>query len=66
MATNRSVVEPAAADSGLALKVPGCFIFGLPGRNSRAAKMSARPVRHPPGKPPASTLASVVRSGVTP
>ena len=32
---------PAAAESGFALKVPLCFIFGCPGRNSRQARMSA-------------------------
>ena len=42
------------------------LILAWPGRNSMAAITSARPATQPPGRPPASTFASVVRSGVTP
>ena len=61
---------PAAAETGLALKVPGCWIFSWPAAAVRAkssrSSTSARPATAPPGRPPARILASVVRSGVMP
>src|SRR5262245_55160164 len=66
VATSFSADTPAAAESGLALYVPGCRIFGLPGRNSIAARTSARPARAPPGSPPARIFGGVVRLGFTP
>ena len=61
---------PAAADSGLALNVPAWATrelrsqSGSP-RNAIIDMMSRRPASAPPGRPPATILASVVRSGVT-
>ena len=61
---------PAAADSGLALNVPGWAIFSLPASlvtwKSSRSRMSLRPVTAPPGRPPARIFANVVRSGVMP
>ena len=70
MATILSAAIPAAAASGLALNVPRWIAPGRrpPNslRGSSTRMTSARPTTAPPGSPPVTTLASVVRSGVTP
>ena len=61
---------PAAADTGLALNVPGWAIFSVPWAlatsKSSQSRMSLRPATAPPGMPPATIFASVVISGVIP
>ena len=63
-----SAAIPAAAETGFALKVPGCPIFSRPWAaaisKSRSSKISLRPATAPPGSPPASIFARVVRSGL--
>ena len=60
-----------AADNGFALKVPACATrearshVGSP-RNPSIDMYVAAPQTAPPGNPPATIFASVVRSGVTP
>ena len=64
-----SAAVPAAADTGLALNVPGCAIFSRPARavtlKSSRSRMSLRPATHAPGSPPATILAKLDRSGRT-
>ena len=61
---------PAAAETGLALNVPGWPIFSRPARAAAAkssrSRMSLRPTTQAPGRPPATILAKLDRSGVMP
>ena len=70
-AQSSRVAMAAAADSGLALKVPAwatrCARSQSGSPRNASIDMSWRlPHRAPPGSPPATIFASVVRSGVTP
>jgi hypothetical protein len=61
----------AAADSGLALKVPACATRDARSQSGSPRKaiidmMSRLPHSAPPGSPPATIFASVVISGVMP